>query len=215
MSKTKMLARAAAVLLALGSTAALSAPADMERGKQLAQTCVACHGPQGAGMAMGDFARLNILTTDHMVKQLMDIKSGKRKSPVMQPFVAGLDEQKMRDVSAWFAAQAGAPPAPPEADAELMTLGEKLANRGDWNRYLPACHSCHGPKNQGVGDEFPALAGQHAGYIASQLNAWRNGSRDNDPLHLMLAVAERMNDTDVKAVAAWLAAQPVSGGDKP
>lgn len=215
MGKTRKLARAATILLALGSTAALAAPADMERGKQLAQTCVACHGAEGAGMATGNFARLNILTAEHMLKQLQDLKSGARKSPVMMPFVAGLDEQQMRDVSAWFAAQTGAPPAPPTADAELMTLGEQLANRGDWDRYIPACHSCHGPKNQGVGDVFPALAGQHAGYIESQLNAWRDGSRDNDPLHLMLAVAERMNDTDVKAVAAWLAAQPVDGGGKP
>ncbi|MCK9515482.1 MAG: c-type cytochrome [Ottowia sp.] len=214
MYKTRLLAWATA-LLALGSSAALSAPADMERGKELAQACVACHGAEGAGMATGGFPRLNILTSGHMVKQLQDVKSGTRESAVMMPFVAGMDEQQMRDVSAWFAAQTAAPPAPPEADAELMALGEKLASRGDWDRYIPACHSCHGPKNQGVGDAFPALAGQHAGYIESQLNAWRNGSRDNDPLQLMLAVAERMNDTDVRAVAAWLAAQPADGDDKP
>ena len=52
-------------------------------------------------------------------------------------------------------------------------------------------------------------------YMELQLNAWRDGSRDNDPQHLMLAVAERMSDKDIKAVAAWLAAQPASGAGTP
>lgn len=211
---TKFMATAA-VLLVGGMLAWPVSAADMERGKALASTCAACHGMDGVGMATGDFARLNILTAEYMTKQLMDIKSGSRQSLIMQGLIMDLDEQQMRDISTWFAAQNANPPAPPDSDPELMSLGEKLANRGDWDRYIPACHSCHGPKNQGVGDAFPALAGQHAGYIESQLNAWRDGTRDNDPQHLMLAVAERMTDTDVKAISAWLAAQPANTGDTP
>ena len=59
-----------------------------------------------------------------------------------------------------------------------------------------------------MGSHFPALAGQHAGYIADQLRAWKNGTRDNDPLHLMLAIAERMDERDIRAVSLWLSRQP-------
>ncbi len=215
MFRSRKLSWVVALAAVSWAAAVQSAAADLDRGKQLAQTCVACHGGEGEGMASGNFPRLNILTANYMAKQLRDLKSGTRNSPIMQPFVASLNDEQMRDISAWFAAQTGSPPAPSDVDPELLALGEKLAQRGDWDRYLPACHSCHGPKNQGVGDAFPALAGQHASYMELQLNAWRDGSRDNDPQHLMLAVAERMSDKDIKAVAAWLAAQPASGAGTP
>lgn len=59
-----------------------------------------------------------------------------------------------------------------------------------------------------MGSTFPDISGQHAGYIANQLFAWREAKRQGDPLGLMQAIAERMNDEDITAVSAWLSTQP-------
>lgn len=182
--------------------------ADIEQGKQVAQLCVACHGLDGAGQALGKFPRLDVLASDYIVKQLNDFKAGTRNSPVMAPFVGMLDDEKMKNVAAYYAAQTAKVETPEVANKALLQRGEQLALRGDWDNYVPSCRSCHGPENQGVGSVFPALAGQHAGYIENELKAWQNGMRKNDPQNLMVAVAERLSAEDIEAVAAYLATQP-------
>lgn len=194
-------------LLWLSPVTAISA--DVDKGKEVANTCVACHGMDGAGQAQGKFPRLDILAADYITKQLHDFKDGKRNSPVMAPFVGMLDDEKMQNVAAYYASQNAQVPAPEEADDALLKRGEQLALRGDWDNYVPSCRSCHGPDNQGVGNTFPPLAGQHASYIAGELKAWQSGDRANDPQNLMLAVAERLSAEDIEAVSAYLAAQPV------
>jgi cytochrome c553 len=87
--------------------------------------------------------------------------------------------------------------------------GARLATRGQWSKGVPACVQCHGPGGVGIGDHFPALAGQPAGYIASQLKAWQAGTRKNDPIELMRHVAAQLTDSDIQAVSNWFAAQPV------
>lgn len=63
------------------------------------------------------------------------------------------------------------------------------------------------PATQGAGEVFPGIAGQHAGYIKAQLQAWKAGTRNNDTQDLMGSIARRMSDDDIQAVAAWLAGQ--------
>ena len=74
-----------------------------------------------------------------------------------------------------------------------------------------ACKSCHGPAGVGAGDTFPALAGQHAGFIAGQIEAWRNGSRSTDANGMMKQVADQMDAAQIKAVAAYLASLNLDG----
>lgn len=187
---------------------AVSVGADIEQGKQVAQLCVACHGIDGAGQAVGKFPRLDTLAADYIVKQLNDFKVGTRNSPIMAPFVGMLDDEKMQNVAAYYASQTATVAVPEIADSALLQRGEQLALRGDWDKYVPSCRSCHGPENQGVGSVFPSLSGQHAGYIENELRAWQSGARTNDPQHLMVAVAERLSAEDIEAVAAYLSTQP-------
>ncbi|MFX1688316.1 c-type cytochrome [Paraburkholderia sp. A2RI-6] len=67
---------------------------------------------------------------------------------------------------------------------------------------------CHGPGGAGVGAAFPPLAGQPAAYIEAQLNAWKNGKRPPGTLALMPAVASKLSDADMHAVALYYAQQP-------
>lgn len=201
-----------AASLCLAITSAYALEGDAAAGKKTAAVCVACHQADGSGMNIPggeSWPSLAGINADYLYKQLIDIKAGTRNSPSMMPFANMLDEQQSKDVSVYYSQlPTTAGKFDPEVTEAELAHGEKLATVGDWERYIVPCSSCHGPDNLGAGDAFPRLAGQHAGYIADQLKAWQAGKRDNDPQHLMLAIAERMNDEDIRAVSQWLARQP-------
>ena len=64
--------------------------------------------------------------------------------------------------------------------------------------------SCHGEGlNKPIDGGYPKLAGQHADYIKAQLTSFRQGERTNSAQ--MSAIAAKMNDREIKAVADYLA----------
>ncbi|MBP5119931.1 c-type cytochrome, partial [Pseudomonas protegens] len=99
-----------------------------------------------------------------------------------------------------------APKLAPVSRSQVATgVGERLALRGAWERQVPECVSCHGPGGVGVGTAFPPLAGQPASYLVAQLNAWREGTRHNDPNDLMGHIAKSLSAEEVAAVADYFA----------
>lgn len=198
-------------LLSLMPTPAL-ALGDAEAGKRIVMqgddqgvtACVSCHGADGEGNAAAGFPRLAGLSGKYLIKQLQDYRRGTRRDPVMQPVAAALEQQQLLDVAAYYAGK----PAAGNAQGTAPEAGRTLAQRGDWDNTIPACVSCHGPGGRGVDPYFPALAGQHAGYLQSQLEAWRKGTRHNDANDLMRVVAERLTQTQIQAVSEYFAAQP-------
>ena len=81
-------------------------------------------------------------------------------------------------------------PATPSA-AELK-LGERLSQSGRLPQ-VPACTACHGADGMGMAS-FPRLAGAGAQYLAQQLKAFADGTRDNatmSPIAKALTEAER------------------------
>ena len=193
------------MLLAVSNTQAQPTPnIYLQGGAQPGATaCVACHGADGMGLAPAGFPRLAGLSADYLSKQLHDFQSGKRASPVMQPLASALTDEEIASVTKAIAAM----PATefPVINRTRMPdgLGEKLALRGAWDRQIPECVMCHGPGGVGVGSAFPPLAGQSAMYLTAQLNAWRDGSRHNDPNDLMGHIAKAMTEDEVKAVAEY------------
>ena len=204
------------LLLALVPGLAIAAESlerDAERGRQAAAACPACHQADGSGMNIPDgesWPRLAGQNAAYLAKQLHDFKAGRRDNPTMAPFANMLDDQQIADLAAYYSQMpVTAADGGDEADEKLLARGEKLARRGDWDDYIVACQSCHGPRNEGGGSIFPGIASQHAGVIESQLRAWQNGDRSNDPQDLMGTIARRMSDKDIRAVAAWLARRRV------
>lgn len=204
-------------ILALGLTTLAgwtqaAAIGDASRGKAAAGVCVACHQTDGTGKndPNGEsWPQLAGLGAEYIAKQLQDYKSGQRENATMTPFANMLSEQQIADVAQYYSrltprqGQGGE-----NADEATLERGETLAQRGDWSSYIVSCRSCHGPDNQGAGEVFPGIAGQHAGYVEAQLKAWKAGTRENDPQDLMGSIARRMSDEDIRAVAAWLSTQP-------
>ena len=206
-------------VIALATTLAImpvwAQSGDPGKGKEAAVVCQACHMENGGGKDNGDiesWPRLAGLPAAYLAKQMRDFRNGNRQAPSMAPFANMLTDEQIANVSAYYASL---PPPDSDitgADAATLAHGEKLAMRGDWDRYLPPCMSCHGPGNRGAGDIFPPLAGQHAGYLRKQLQQWQQDQRQNDVNQLMTAIAKRLTPEDIEAVSLWLAAQTAQGG---
>ncbi len=183
-----------------------------------APACQTCHGAAGEGIAQAGFPRLAGLGAPYMQRQLAAFADGTRVNPVMMPIAKALSVGDRAEVSAYYAALP-APAAPaaalptasasaPSAAPVSASLGSTLATRGRWADKLPACEQCHGPGGRGVGPDFPALAGQSATYLASQLTAWKTGARPPGPMGLMAVVAKKLSEAEVRAVADHYASLP-------
>lgn len=183
-----------AFVLAVNANAAGNAAA----GQKKAATCAACHGADG-NSASGQFPKLAGQNADYIVQELKRFKSGVRKNPIMAGMAAGLSDQDMQDVAAWFSSQTV---RTGEADPSLVKAGEALYRGGDATAKIPACAACHGP--DGAGNDpmaIPALDGQHAEYVLSQLQAFANGSRKSS---MMDTIAARLSAAQMKAVASYI-----------
>lgn len=171
--------------------------------------CMTCHGADGAGMAPTAYPRVAGLDAGYMAKQLADFRSGTRNNPIMMSMAAGLTEEEIVAVSAYYAAMPVPAPTVAAPVGEDLKTAQDLVQWGDWiGRGLPACAQCHAPHGNGIGTAFPGIAAQQGTYIKAQLQAWKTGTRANDALGLMKAVADRLTDAEVDAVAAYYAAQP-------
>lgn len=74
------------------------------------------------------------------------------------------------------------------------------------------CVACHGTAGQGnAALQAPALAGQDAAYIERQLRHFKAGVRGSDPADILGAqmrpMVAALADTDMTAIAVWLAGQ--------
>ena len=176
-----------------------------------APPCLGCHSVDGGGQAAAGFPRLAALDATYLRRQLDSFADGSRENPVMKPIATALSSEERRALADYYS-RLPLPPtlAHPTSPAPAPdSRGALLATRGRWSQQVPACEQCHGPGGVGVGAAFPPLAGQSAAYITAQLKAWQQGSRHNDPLALMQHISKALDDEDIKAVAAWFAAQPL------
>ena len=74
----------------------------------------------------------------------------------------------------------------------------------------PACATCHGARGEGnAASGFPRLAGQAAGYLDHQLDAYADGRRQNP---IMSPIAKALTAPQREAVATYYAQLP-AGGD--
>jgi cytochrome c553 len=71
------------------------------------QTCVACHGADGAKTISDDYPVLAGQYADYLVQALNDYKSGKRKNPIMAGIITGIDEKDFPALAQFFANQQG------------------------------------------------------------------------------------------------------------
>jgi cytochrome c553 len=180
-----------------------AAPAkpDLAKGQALStQVCGACHTSDGSRGAPAN-PILQGQHPDYLVKQLTEFKAGKRKNPVMTAMVASLSPDDIVNVAHFYAAKQAKPGFAKNKD--LVRLGEKIYRGGIADKLVPACSGCHGPAGAGIPAQYPRIGGQHGDYAEAQLNAFRSGLRANSAQ--MTAIAAKLSDTEIKAVADYVA----------
>jgi cytochrome c553 len=197
--KTWMISFSVAVALTSGGVQAAAGDATAGAGK--VAVCQACHGPNGNSV-VPTFPKLAGQRPEYIVKELGDFKSGNRKNDQMSPQAALVNEQDFQDIAAYFSTQEEMSGA---AGSELAKPGKRIFRGGNTATGVPACTGCHGPTGMGQNAaKFPRIAGQHAQYVESTLNAFRAGTRANDPNGMMRDIAGRMSDQEIAAVAQYV-----------
>ena len=167
------------------------------------KVCSACHAADGNSASPANPV-LAGQHADYIVKQLVDFKANKdRKNPVMLGMASALSPQDMRNLGAYFEAQK--PKNRAAKDPALVNVGQQIYRGGITSKGVAACTSCHGPNGAGIPAQFPRVAGQYAEYTMAQLQGFRAGERANDPNRMMRAIAVRLSDAEIKAVAEYMA----------
>lgn len=101
----KLVKTSSLVILALVSVTA-AADGDPAIGKTKAAPCVACHGEDGKGIAP-NYPVLAGQHADYLAESLRGYRSGERKNAIMAGFAAGLSDDDIEDLAAWFASLDG------------------------------------------------------------------------------------------------------------
>ncbi len=161
--------------------------ADVSAGKKKSQMCQGCHGING-NSKNPMWPILAGQSASYIEKQLKNFKSGKRKGAVMNNMAASLSDSDIKNLAEFFATQKGDPAG---GDPELAKKGKEK---------VTMCLGCHGNQAQGRG-QFPKLAGQHPKYLAKQLTAFKEGTRQGGPMN---AIAKNLSDQDIKEISAYL-----------
>lgn len=77
-----------------------------------------------------------------------------------------------------------------------LAAGDAVAGKAK----AAVCAGCHGANGISGNDAWPNLAGQKATYLANQLKAFRDGTRNNP---MMSGMAKPLSDDDIANLAAY------------
>lgn len=159
---------------------------DLAEGRKIAMMCRTCHGIDG-------YAQIPIAPhiggepREYLEAQLLAYKSGTRVHEMMSVVTAGLSEQQISNVAAWYSAHTATATLPEGVSADDAPA---------------TCASCHGADGISLLLDAPNLAGEVNIYIDTQLKAYRIGKRSHE---IMSDIASELTDEDIRELANWYA----------
>lgn len=186
--------------------------------KVVKTTCSACHGMDGNSVGP-TFPNLAGQNYNYLLKQLEDFRSGARSPATMSQMIKSVpkaaDNANLKQIAAYFSQQKlkRGPGQGAKPSKKLAETGYQLYVRGSTTltqflivkKDVPSCAACHSPNGEGNPSmAIPALAGQHAMYIDTELKRFASGTRHNGPSGIMAAIAAPLTATQMKAVAAYV-----------
>jgi cytochrome c553 len=168
-------------------------PGNPAAGKAAAAGCAGCHGDLGVS---GSPATPSLAGQDaqYLAAALAAYKNGSRSDETMKGLVAALDDNALKNLSAYYASQQ---PRQPNVRKPLTTE--------EWTQ---RCDRCHGLNGNSTDPRMPALAGQRADYLEKVLHDYRTGVRKSPQ---MAAMADVLTEQDIENLAAHYARQKARG----
>lgn len=206
---------AAAVATELTDAHGPAQPGDAAAGAGKAAVCAACHSVDG-NSTDPQYPKLAGQHERYIARQLALYKSGERENAIMLGFAAALSPQDMRDIGAYFATQKASSGMAddsliaegPNDGLKFYEVGQELYLHGNAERGIPACGACHGPTGSGnPGPAYPHLLGQHAGYTATALKAFRDGAawgKGDNANTVMMGVAKYLTDQEINSLSSYI-----------
>ena len=168
-------------------------PDPVQAGKAAAAGCAGCHGEGGISKTPG-MPNLVALDPKYLVAAMKGYKSGQRKHDVMKSMLAAVSEADMNNLALYYALHR-------PARAQTPAAGNRAAGK----TAAAACAGCHGNQGVSTNPAAPNLAGQDAQYLATALQGYKNGSRNDET---MKGLAAALDDRMMKNMAAFYAVQP-------
>ena len=200
-------------LFVLASATALTASAqqikgDAKAGESKIALCIGCHGISGYQASFPEVYKVPKIAgqgAGYIVSALTAYRRGDRKHPTMRGVAAGLSDQDIADVAAYYEGLGkveGAPALGKAADGN--DIATALVKKG-------ACVSCHGDSfSKPVDPSYPRIAGQYADYLFVALKAYK--TQDNSVWGrgnpIMGGVAKQFSYAELKELANYVSSLP-------
>jgi cytochrome c553 len=167
--------------------------------------CIRCHDDAAVSTISSLVPKLGGQSIGYLERALKEYAARVRPSGIMQPVATHLDDREIAKIADYYA-NLDAQPGQRGIDPARIARGQALATEGDPQNAIPRCLACHSHSRAA---EFPALAGQHAEYLAGQLRVWQSGGRDSTAYgQIMAPIARRLREEQVLDVAGYFASLP-------
>jgi cytochrome c553 len=141
----------------------------------------------------------------YIASALSGYKKGERKHPTMRGIAAGLSDQDIADIAAYYEALGRVQNAlPPGKAADGNAQAVELVKKG-------ACVTCHGESfSKPIAPNYPKIAGQHADYVYVALKSYKIADnalwgRSNP---IMGGVAKQFSLAELKELADYVSSLP-------
>jgi cytochrome c553 len=168
--------------------------------------CIGCHGIKGYHISFPEVHQVPKISgqgAGYIRAALHAYKAGERKHPSMRTVAAGLSEQDMADLAAYYESTGTGATLQPVA-APGSAKAEELVAKG-------GCTSCHGTNfSKPLDPAYPKIAGQHSDYLYVALRSYKTNDR---PLigrshPIMGGVATQFSNEDLKVLADYVGSLP-------
>jgi len=164
----------------------------MEEGRHRTTLCKTCHGVDGMAVRpnVPNLAGQNPV---YIVDQFKRFGDGRRNDFFMSSLAKSFSEEDKIKIALYYASL----PMKSSAGGKVELIGQGKRIFGN------ICSKCHGADGRGK-EGYARLAGQRPDYVVKMLKEFRahTGRRKNP---WMTAVAVKLSDQDIEAVAAYVA----------
>src|SRR5665811_1845230 len=157
--------------VAASSANAQDLAGDAKAGEKKIAMCIGCHGIQGYQSSFPEVYKVPMISgqgAKYIVSALRAYKKGDRRHPTMRGIAAGLSDQDIANVAAYYEAHDKLPAAPtPGPAAAGSAQVAALVQKG-------ACISCHGDNfSKPLDPTYPKIAGQQADFVFVALKSYK------------------------------------------